>query len=92
MKEVKAQGTFYSVIKPLEKAAVEAAPSLTRKGWGKIIPVGDEGEHGYLLAMQRMRRRITSHEAPARSSPAVTSSEVWHAATAGMASSSCLGS
>ena len=47
VKELKAQGTFYSVVKPLEKAAVEASSSLTLKGWGKILPVGEAGRHGY---------------------------------------------
>ena len=46
---MKAQGTFYSVIKPLEKAAIEAAAALTLKCLGKIIPVGDAGRHGYEL-------------------------------------------
>ena len=49
VKEVKAQGTFYSVMKPFEKAAVEASSSLTLQGWGKILPVGDAGKHGYQL-------------------------------------------
>ena len=49
VRELKAQGTFYSVVKPLEKAAVEASSSLTLKGWGKILPVGEAGKHGYEL-------------------------------------------
>ena len=49
VKEVKAQGTFYSVVKPLENAAVEASSDLTLKGWGKILPVGEAGRHGYRL-------------------------------------------
>ena len=49
VREVKAQGAFYSIVKPLEKAAVEASSSLTLKGRGKILPVGEAGRHGYEL-------------------------------------------
>ena len=36
-------------MKTFERAAVEASSSLTLQGWGKILPVGDAGKHGYQL-------------------------------------------
>ena len=90
-KEVKAPGTFYSVIKPLEKAAVEAAASLTLKGWGKIIPVGDEGKHGYELEFLAGHAKNEAQDyQPRGASEKLTSGNFF--ATAGMASSGCLGS
>ena len=44
-----AKGTFYSVMKPLETDAVKASSSLTLNGWGKILPTGEAGRHGYEL-------------------------------------------
>ena len=74
MKEVKAHGTLYSVMKPLEKAAVEASSSLTLKGWGKILPVGEAGKHGYELEFPTGHAKNEPQDyAPRNASDKVTS-------------------
>ena len=41
------QGTFYSMVKPLERQAAEKGTPLSLTSYGKVVPHGVAGKHGY---------------------------------------------
>jgi len=40
-------GTFYCIVKPLERKAAEGGASVILTSYGKVIPHGSAGQHGY---------------------------------------------
>ena len=46
-------GTFYTVVRPLEKAASKKGTNLTLTSYGKIEAKGVAGSHGFWIRISR---------------------------------------